>query len=294
MSNNIALTTKYLPILDEVYKVEARSSILDAPAALVQETADAKEVRIAKIALSGAGDYDRTTGFVQGDVTLEWQTHTFTHDRGRTFSVDNMDDQEALGLVAMNVMSTYLRTKQAPETDAVRFAQYCDAAGAKVTGTLSAANIKAALRTAITTMEEKEVSRDNMILFMTPTVLGYLEDALARNIPNAEGNIDGRVRIWDGITIVTVPQTRFNTDITLLDGKTAGQTAGGYTTAGSDINFLLIDRVAVIQIAKHAKIREFAPDVNQTADAWKFDYRLYHDAWVLENKVDGIYAHTKA
>ena len=33
------------------------------------------------------------------------------------------------------------------------------------------------------------------------------------------------------------------------------------------------------------------PDENQKADAWKFDYRLYHDLFVYENKVKGIYLH---
>lgn len=294
MANTIALTTKYLPMLDEVYKKAATSSILDAPSVLVQETKNAKEIKIAKLALDGAADYDRNGGFVKGDIDLSWETHEFTHDRGRSFSVDAMDDLEALSLVAANAMSTFLREKVVPEIDAVRFSQYATAAGTKATGTLDATTVKAALRTARTTMEEAEVSMESVVCFMTPTVLGYLEDALNRSIPNAEGNIDGRVRSWDGLTIITVPQTRFNTEVTLNDGTTFGQEAGGFVASGEDINFLLVDRRAVLQITKHAKIREFAPDVNQNADAWKLDYRIYHDGWALENKVKGIYLHAKA
>ena len=33
-----------------------------------------------------------------------------------------------------------------------------------------------------------------------------------------------------------------------------------------------------------------ADGVNPTADAWKFDFRTYHDAWVLDNKMDAIAA----
>ena len=50
---------------------------------------------------------------------------------------------------------------------------------------------------------------------------------------------------------------------------------------------------AVVQLTKHAKMRVFDPDTNQSADAYKVDYRIYHDAWVLENKLPGIYCHTK-
>jgi hypothetical protein len=38
----------------------------------------------------------------------------------------------------------------------------------------------------------------------------------------------------------------------------------------------------------------FDPDTNQEKDAWKFQYRLYHDAFAYENKVKGIYVHTGA
>ena len=29
--------------------------------------------------------------------------------------------------------------------------------------------------------------------------------------------------------------------------------------------------------------------VNPDADAWKFDFRIYHDAWLLEEKLAGVY-----
>jgi hypothetical protein len=41
-------------------------------------------------------------------------------------------------------------------------------------------------------------------------------------------------------------------------------------------------------------MKVFDPDVNQAKDAWLFQYRLYHDAFVYDNKVKGIYLHNKA
>jgi hypothetical protein len=38
--------------------------------------------------------------------------------------------------------------------------------------------------------------------------------------------------------------------------------------------------------------RTFSPTENQTANAWKFDYRVYHDLFVPDNKAAGIYAHS--
>ena len=50
---------------------------------------------------------------------------------------------------------------------------------------------------------------------------------------------------------------------------------------------------AVVQVQKFALPKIFTPDENQDKDAWKYQFRLYHDAFVYENKVKGIYLHSK-
>jgi hypothetical protein len=93
-----------------------------------------------------------------------------------------------------------------------------------------------------------------------------------------------------------VPQTRFYTAIELLDGKTEGETKGGYkkAEAGKEINFLVVHKPAVMQYNKHIAPKVITPEQNQDADAWKFGYRKYGLADVYENKVAGIYLHHKA
>ena len=110
MTNSIALTTKFLPLIDEVYKNEAKTSILEAPAEFVQETQDANVVKIAKLAMVGLGNYSKANGYPAGDITLSWETHTFANDRGRRFSLDRMDNVESLGLVAGRMVGEYLRS----------------------------------------------------------------------------------------------------------------------------------------------------------------------------------------
>lgn len=58
-----------------------------------------------------------------------------------------------------------------------------------------------------------------------------------------------------------------------------------------DINFMIVYPNAILQAKKFALPKIFSPDVNQDKDAWKFQFRLYHDAFVYENKVKGIYLH---
>jgi hypothetical protein len=51
---------------------------------------------------------------------------------------------------------------------------------------------------------------------------------------------------------------------------------------------------SVLQVTKLSDMKVFAPADNQTADAWLIQYRLYHDAFVYDNKVKGIYSHIAA
>ena len=296
MANAIQAVTKYLPYLDEVYKYGSRSAVLETNSNLVRETADAKTVQIAKTSMQGLGTYDRTDGFVNGDVTLTWESHTFEFDRGRSFSIDAMDDLETLGMAFGTLAGEFLRTQVIPEIDAVRFAKYCSGAGNKVEGTLDADTAVPAIEVAETAMKEAEIDLVGGYLFMTPTIKGYIKEDtkhFSRTLVPSE-NPNRNFGTYDELMIVEVPQSRFYTEVTLRDGKSSGQEAGGFVNSGKDINFMIIKPEAVVQITKHAKIRVFEPDVNQKADAYKIDYRIYHDGWVLENKKNGIYAHTKA
>lgn len=298
MANSIQLVSKYLPYLDQVYAYASRSAILDTAGDLVKQTADAKTVLIAKTSMQGLGNYDRNgeKGFVKGDVSLTWESHTLTQDRGRSFQIDAMDDAETLGTAFGTLASEFLRTKVAPEIDAVRFSKYAEKAGHSATGTLNKADVTDAIDEGMTAMKEAEVDLNGGVLFVTPTLYTAIKqsDKFTRPLAPSE-NPNRNFGMYDELLVVEVPQTRFIKGLTLNDGKTSGQEAGGYAKAaeGADINFLIVSPSAVVQLTKHAKMRVFDPDTNQDADAYKVDYRIYHDAWVLENKVKGIYAHTK-
>ena len=297
MANAITTITKYLPLLDQVYAFASCSAVLDTPNALVRETADAKTVLIAETSMSGLGDYSRADGFVAGDLTLTWKSYTFEYDRGRTFQIDAMDDAETMGLAFGSLASEFMRVMVTPEVDAIRFAKYATNAGTTVSATLTNKTTVSAIATAEVDLEEKEVSLANCVIFMTPTVYGYVKDDtehFQRTLAPSE-NPNRNFGSFDAMPIAKVPQTRFYTAVKTLSGKDS-EVAGGFQKAenAKDINFMIVDRGAVVQLIKHGKIRVFDPDTNQSADAYKVDYRLYHDAWVLNNKKKGIYCHTKS
>ena len=48
---------------------------------------------------------------------------------------------------------------------------------------------------------------------------------------------------------------------------------------------------ALVQAKKFMLPKVFRPEENQKMDAWLFQFRLYHDAFVYENKAKGVYVH---
>ena len=295
MANAITKFKTYIALLDEVYKQASLTADLDSDPTLVKAGANANEIIIPKISMDGLADYSRSSGYVKGDVTLTNETVTFNYDRGRKFSVDNMDNEETAGVAFGKLSSEFIRTKSAPEQDAFRFATYAGTTGiSKVaTGaTLATGNdVLAALVTAQNKMDEDEMSPENRILYITPTLYN-----LAINVDTTKSKA-----VLDGFAkIVKVPQSRFYTAIYLKDGTTKSdgvdETAGGFAkaTTAKDINFMIIQKSAVIQYPKHTVNKVVTPEENQTDDSWLFFFRAYGLADVYENKAAGIYLHHKA
>ena len=288
MANSITKFKKYVPLLDEVYKEAALTSVLDSDTSLAQAGANANEIIIPKIDMDGLGDYDRNSGYTNGDVTLTNETVKFNYERGRMFSVDAMDDEETAGIAFSKLASEFIRTKVAPEGDAFRFATYAGIEGiSSASGSLAdGAAVIAALRAAANKMDEDEVPYEQRYLFITPTLKGMIEDSDTTKSKEVLARF---------AMVKPVPQTRFYTAIDLKSGKD-GEAAGGYAknADGKEINFMVVHKPAVMQYNKHIAPKVISPEANQDADAWKFGYRKYGLADVYENKVAGIYLHHKA
>ena len=124
VSNSIGLASTYLPILDEIYKAESKTAILDTAQDRVYYDPKAHTFNLFEIDMVGNADYSRNDGFVRGDVTAQWRSYAPQWDRGRQFSIDRISDAEAQGMVLPSIGSEYMRLKAIPETDALRFEAY--------------------------------------------------------------------------------------------------------------------------------------------------------------------------
>ena len=290
MANNILAAEKWIPILDEIYQGAATSNILDSDQTLLGWMADTKEFKLAKITMDGLGDYDRTLGYPPGDVSITWETHAPDYERGRMFTIDAMDDSEAAGTAMANLAGEFIRTKVAPELDAVRYARYASlvlSANKAQANIANAAGLISALRESANVLDEAQVPEEGRLLFITPSLLSLVEDMDTTKSRAVLERFSVRQK---------VPQMRFYTAIDLLDGRADGEKAGGYikSAGAKDINFLVVHKPAVLQALKHVKPKIIDPDANQDADAWKYGYRTYGIADVQELKVKGLYLHTSA
>lgn len=289
MANKITTAGKFISLLDEVYRTVSLTAKLDGPEELVRQGANANELIIPMIELQGLGDYDRNSGYVSGDVTLTNETVKCNFDRGRMFTVDNMDDADSAGIAFGRLAGEFIRTKVAPELDAFRFASYASKEGVtQKEETLSdGAAVLAALRVATNAMDEAEVPMEDRHLFITPTLDGMIADL---------DTTKSREILSRFASKTLVPQTRFYTAIDQKDGHTGGQEVGGYAKAddGKELNFMVIHKPALIQFEKHVAPKIVTPDQNQEADAYKYGYRNVGVADVYKNKLAGVYASHKS
>lgn len=282
--NNIELSTIYLPLLDQKYKAEAKTSVLDGDETVAKKGGNG-EIKIAKLDMSALGDFDRKSGYTKGNTTLTWETIKYDKERSQDLRIDRLDNAESLGLPFAKLSGEFMRLHVAPETDAARIAKIAGTDGiSKKEETLDNGEaVVAALRACTNKMDEDEVVEENRILFITPTLLGMLSDLDSYKSKEVLSRFS---------QVIKVPQSRMYTKIELKDGKTEY----GFKKAsdGKDINFLCVEKSAVVS-AMEQFVKYFTPDQDQEGDSHVFKYRNYNlYAHCYENKLAGIYCSHKA
>lgn len=331
--NSIELFKENAPeLLDKVYKAVCTTSDFDINGALVKAGANANEIIVPKLDMDGLGDYDRNSGYLDGDVTLTNETVKFNYERGRKLKTDAIDNEETGGVIMANLSSEFLRTKVAPEVDAVRYATYSsldditDVAPEGIEYKTGEEVLKA-LQDVTTELDDDEVPEEGRYLRINATLLSMAE-FVSRTTNND---------ILKKFTqIKKVPQSRFLTKIELKSGKdTDGERIGGYnkvadkyelTTDSSivsgktyytksgdkytkvetpasgslstyyelkekgsrELNFMVIHKPAMLQYTKHAKMKIFTPDSDDSGDFYRMLYRIYGLNDAYENKRAGI------
>lgn len=303
--NSMEYSQIFMAALDKQMVEGATSGWMEENAGQVKYNGG-NEIKIPKMSMNGLSNYSRDDGFVQGSVTYEYELRKLTQDRGITFQLDAMDvDETNFGAAAGNVLGEFQRTKVVPEIDAYRYSKIAMTAieaNKKTEYTPAAATILSRLMEDIATVQDIAGSSYEVVVTMATPVAAILDNAsgLGKRLDVMtfqQGSVHLNVKSIDGNPIIRVPSLRMKTAYKFLDGTTADEKNGGFqvdTTNAKEINWLITVRRAPIAISKTDVTRIFDPMTNQKANAWKIDYRKYHDLWIPDNAIDGIWANIKS
>lgn len=299
MANIIEHISKHLHNeLDEMFVKESVTGILELlrPGGIQLDFVNAKTVRVPNIAMSALSNYSRTTGYAAGDINLTWEAFTLTQDRGKQFTLDAMDNEESGGIAVIHAMKVFERTQVIPEVDAYRLSTLAAKAtgtGIATPGTIEANKVIATFADAEKYFEDNEVPIDRIVYFISTEVARLIKTttelkALVGTTTVENGDIKLKVNTFNDNIIIVVPPTRFKTAYTF------GNNYFKPTEDAKDINILAVYDAASIPVKKHNPVRVFSPEVVQDKDAWKFNYRIYHDIFVPAKKIEGVWLHAKA
>lgn len=298
--NTLATATLFQKNLDTLAVQQMKTGWMDANAGQVIYTGG-KEIKIPKLSVQGLADYDRDDGYVMGSVTMDYETRTMTQDRGRKFQLDAMDvDETAFVATAANVMGEFQRVKVIPEIDAYRLAMLADTSMNAGGGAVKYSyNPSSAGKTLYELKKGIAYLRDNgydgpLVIHAIEAFMLEFETEMAGKLTAVswkQGGIETMVPSIDDVPIIRTPANRMMSAIDTLDGTTSGEEAGGYKAATGAIqaNFLIMPMDTPIAVTKQDKMKIFSPDQNQDADAWKMNYRRFHDIWVKDNRLNSVY-----
>lgn len=298
MAINVIESAKiFMEALDQQMIEGATSGWMEANAGQVKYSGGS-EVKIPTISTSGLADYDRENGYNQGAVSLTYQTQKMSKDRGRQFMLDKMDVDESNFIAsATAVMREFQRTQIIPEVDAYRYSKIFELAkgkGKNFEYTPASNTIFSTLKKHISEVNDV-VGSEDLIIIMPYIVADILEnsDTFQKHINVSsfkQGNIDLKIKTYNGIPIIRVPSARMKTAYTFNDGKSENQTDGGFTPTAdaSQINWIICPKNVPIAVSKTDNFKIFDPEVNQRADAWLIQYRKFHDLWIKEKSLDAV------
>lgn len=275
MAQVIEKAKKYVPLLDEKYQAEVSTSILDSTEE-AKYLSEANTFLVADRELAPLANYNRASGYVQGDVNVAWTPYVVEYDRGRMFVIDERDNEEAAGVAYLGIAGQFIREYVSPELNAVRLATYATKAVAanKVDVTITdSASAYAAIRADVNALANAGVPVESRVTFIDVSTKGLIDDL---------DSSKSRAALAELGTVIVFPDGAFATTCTLT-------AAGGYALSGKNIKFITIDKRAVIQHLTHVAPKIVTPEANQDADAWKYGYRIVGIADVYKNKKNGIY-----
>jgi len=260
--------------------------------ALSDVVGSAKESKVPVLTVGGARNY--SGAYADSDSSVDYETLTNAAIRQVCYSVRRDQSMDA-GLKMLAKMAEKQGKKElVKEVDAVRFANLATGASTKITTALTPDNVEEEMKKAQTALFEKGYDKEEITFYLNSDTADLLDGAIVWDTMNKEGEVKHIVKRYNESEIIVVPQSRFYTEITLLD-----TTAGGYektAVTGKDIRFIAVaigDEIICTKGTDHSLIVTAEENRNGYND--EFKSILGHDLHVLGTEgADRIYVNHEA
>ncbi len=298
-NNNIAYIEKTLPgIIDKVF---ARESLTEP---LIQggfklDFTGARTVKIFRLEVGNLKNYNRgghgATNEASG-VRSYLETFTLTQERSIIVDVDKMDELDDGDTIFGTLGVEIGRTKVIPEFDAYRFSKLAGATsttfGNRVEEDIADNKVIASLNAALKWFDESKVPMGDRLCYVSPDVMNKIRstDELYKKLSQSEykGKVSFEIYNYNGMEIIVVPSDEFYTDIVIGDGYAPSSTSKA-------INFLCVDKKCVAVVKKLDFTKVYSSDqVDLGFAGHRFMNVYYHDIFVPENKLVGVYCSVSA
>ncbi|NDO19938.1 N4-gp56 family major capsid protein [Lachnospiraceae bacterium MD329] len=270
----INYASKYAANIDERFTKEAMST---GAVNNDYEFVGVKTVNVYSVPTAQMHDYKRTGAGRYGEpeeLENSVQELTMTQDRSFTFTIDrgNYNDTQ-MSNAAGAALQRQLREVVIPEIDTYRFEKICTNAGTTATGAITKENAYDAFLDGTTALVDNKVPLSGAVAYVSSTFykLIKLDPSFVKQGDLAQGiTLKGQIGTVDGIPIIVLPKS--------------------YMPEG--VEFFIINKIATTAPVKLSeyKIHDNPPGIN----GWLVEGRVYHDAFVLENKKKAIYVHKTA
>lgn len=272
------LVTKYLPYVDELFTQESKKSLLTNNDFSFD---GAKTVKLYKISTAEMNDYGRN-GAANGnwsrygavkDLDATTETATLMRDRSFTFVIDALDQNQTGGTLAgASALARQLREVVIPEVDTYVYEKMCAGAGHKPEATkLTKDNIYDEIIKASAALDDDLVPETGRVLTVTPAVYLLMKkskDIVMETEVGADMRIKGVIGNIDGAMTIKIAASRLPDDFGFMLSHKSACCA---PTQLEDYN-----------------THENPPGINGTL----VEGRIVYDAYVFENKKNGIYYQT--
>ncbi len=291
MANVFEHASKYVNELDKMIVQESKTGFL-ADSKFKAKFKGAKIVNIPQIDFDGLGSYTRDGGYSKGGANFNYKSYELTKERSKQLVIDAQDaDETGISSLAGKIVGEYTRTKVNPEIDAYVLSKLYGIANEN--GNVEDFVADNAVELMLDSINKAEAAsgytNEQMVAFVDPVMYAALmtSDKLQRSITVSDfeqGAVSLKVKCINGCAIIPVAADRMRTDYEFTEtGFAAAADAG-------NIKAIVLPKSAASLVKKVDKVDIYTPDIVQDMDAYKINFRLYYDCFVMDNKKGLVFA----